>query len=226
MSEDSHGVHRPRPLLPPARQIRHIPPLDNHRQVYIICSLHIHHQGYPQPPHCKYCGQAGRKGSGHHLDNAGLMRERHNTILQRLVKAANKEDKDLFVEQSFSPDALHPDIVLHDRLTKNAVVVDVTLSYESGPDAFCKARSEKEQKYNGLKAWMEVQDNYNLVEVHAFIVAPLEPGTATTVLLSGPWTSATTILNFSPNCAPQLPSMDRWPSGDHQGGDVGKEDTL
>ena len=37
--------------------------------------------------------------------NAGLMRERHNTILQCLVKAANKEDKDLFVEQSFSPDA-------------------------------------------------------------------------------------------------------------------------
>ncbi len=125
---------------------------------------------------CPRC-RAQPESLGHVLNactpNAGLMRERHNTILQRLVKAANKEDKDLFVEQSFSPDALRPDIVLHNRLTKDAFIVDVTVPYESGPDAFSKARSEKEQKYAGLKAWMEAQGNYNLVQVHAFIAGSL-----------------------------------------------------
>ena len=55
---------------------------------------------------------------------------------------------------------------------------------------------------------------------------PLEPGTATTVLPSGPWALAITTRNYFPSCAPQMPSMGCWPSGYHQGGDMGKEETL
>ena len=92
--------------------------------------------------------------------SAGLMRARHNAILQRLVKAIPKEDKDQFMEQAFSPDNLRPDIVLRNQATGNSVVVDITVLYEAGPEAFEKACFEKEQKYSGLREWMKAQDGY------------------------------------------------------------------
>ena len=48
------------------------------------------------------------------IPNAGLMRERHNLVLQRVVRATLKEGKDVLVEQSFSPDHPRPNIVLRD----------------------------------------------------------------------------------------------------------------
>ena len=105
--------------------------------------------------------------------SARLMRAHHNAILQHLVKAIPKEDKDLFVEQAFSPDNLRPDIIFRDQATGNSAVVDVTVLYEAPPEAFEKARSEKEQKYLGLREWMKEQDGYNTVEVHAFVVGSL-----------------------------------------------------
>ncbi len=46
-------------------------------------------------------------------------------------------------------------------------------SYESGAEAFKKARSEKTPKYAGLKVWMEGQPEYGSVTTHAFIVGSL-----------------------------------------------------
>lgn len=57
--------------------------------------------------------------------NAGLMRERHGKILDRLVKAIPKDGVDVFVEQSISPDDLRPDIILHDKSSGKAVICDV-----------------------------------------------------------------------------------------------------
>ena len=101
------------------------------------------------------------------------MRERHNSVLQRVVRALSKEGKDMFVEQSFSPTNLRPDIVVHDRTTKEAVVVDVMVPYESGQEALLKARREKEQKYEGLRVWMSGQGDYSTVSVHALVVGSL-----------------------------------------------------
>ncbi len=60
--------------------------------------------------------------------NVGLMRERHNKILRRLVKATPKEGRDVFVEQSFSPDNLRPDLVVRDSTTGRTTIVDVTVA--------------------------------------------------------------------------------------------------
>jgi hypothetical protein len=109
----------------------------------------------------------------HCLPNAGLMRERHNTILSRVVRAIRKDGKDVFVEQSISPDALKPDIVVRDQATKATTVVDVTVPYEGSANAFLQARTLKEQKYAGLKSWMEGQEEYGAVTVHAFVVGAL-----------------------------------------------------
>ncbi len=77
-----------------------------------------------------------------------------------------------FVEQRFSPANLKPDIVVLNRSSRDATVVDVTCPYEGECDSFKKARAEKEQKYAGLKEWMK-DNNYNSVTVHAFIVGSL-----------------------------------------------------
>ena len=105
--------------------------------------------------------------------NAGLMRDRHNTILERLVEAIPKDGLEVYVEQAISPDNLRPDILLHNPSTGSTVVADVTIPYESGKDAFMKARSEKEQKYAGLREWLLNQDRHKEVSVHAFIVGSL-----------------------------------------------------
>ncbi len=124
-------------------------------------------------PRCK----SQPESLGHVLNacqpNTGLMRARHNVILERLVKAIPKEGRDVYVEQSISSDNLRPDIVVHDRSSGEAVVVDVSCPYESAPDAFSKSRSKKEQKYAGLKTWMLAQPQYKKVSVHAFIVGAL-----------------------------------------------------
>ncbi len=74
--------------------------------------------------------------------------------------------------QEFSPANLKPDIVIVNRSSRDATVVDVTCPYEGECDSFKKARAEKEQKYSSLKEWME-DNNYNSVTVHAFIVGSL-----------------------------------------------------
>ncbi len=103
----------------------------------------------------------------------GLIRARHNTVLQRLVRAIPKDGVNVFVEQDISPDHLRPDIVLHDPATKRAVVVDVTVPYESGPGAIQEARQKKLLKYAGLRTWMLGQEEYQDVTVHAFVVGSL-----------------------------------------------------
>ena len=103
----------------------------------------------------------------HCLPKAGLM---HNAILHRVVRAIRK---DVFVEQSISPDALKPDIVVRDQATKATTVVDITVPYEGSATTFLQARTLKEQKYAGFKSWMEGQEEYGAVTVHAFIVGAL-----------------------------------------------------
>ncbi len=51
--------------------------------------------------------------------------------------------------------------------------MDVNVPYEAGPEAFKKARAEKEQKYSGLKAWMKSQSEYGAVSIHALVVGSL-----------------------------------------------------
>ena len=125
---------------------------------------------------CRKC-RSQPESLGHVLSactpNAGLMRKRHNTILGRVVRAIRKDDMDVFVEQAISPDALKPDIVVRDQVTRETTVVDVTVPYEAGSEAFKNARALKEQKYAGLKTWMESQPEYGAVTVHAFIVGAL-----------------------------------------------------
>ena len=91
-----------------------------------------------------------------------------------MAKAIPKDGKEVFIEQSFFPDNLRPDIVVRDQTTGETAIVDVTVPYESGRDAFSKARAEKQMKYASLKTWMPRPPGFGTVSVHAIIVGSLE----------------------------------------------------
>ena len=81
--------------------------------------------------------------------NTGLMRERHNTVLSRLVRAIPKEVGNVFVEQKIpeSPGDLRPDVVVLNQSQNTATIVDVTIPFETDELAFEEARNEKLRKY-------------------------------------------------------------------------------
>ena len=105
--------------------------------------------------------------------NSGLMRERHNLVLQRLVKAVPQSLGDKYVEQKIkdSPGCLKPDLVILNQQEKRAYIVDVTIPFEGNQDAFSTAREEKITKYSPLQDWLTTR-GYSEVAVH-FIVGSL-----------------------------------------------------
>ena len=79
------------------------------------------------------------------------MRDRHNAILERTRKAIPTDTHStILVDQKIpdSPGQLRPDIVCisNDKI----VVVNITVPFESGPEAFHKAKQEKKLKYSDL----------------------------------------------------------------------------
>ena len=104
---------------------------------------------------CPKCHQAPET-LGHVLNactpNTGLMRERHNAILKRLVKAVPREAGEKYVEQNIrdAPGDLRPDLVILSQEKKVATIVDVTIPYEGEVNSFIAARAEKLRKYHPL----------------------------------------------------------------------------
>ena len=80
------------------------------------------------------------------IPNTGLMRSRHNTILDRLKKATCKEIGSVFIDQTIpeASDILRPDLVAKTDTT--ITIVDVTTPIESDPEAFTKGRDGKEKQ--------------------------------------------------------------------------------
>ena len=66
---------------------------------------------------------------------------------------------------------LKPDLVIINKTTKEAYIVDVTMPFE-GTEAFAAARVAKEQKYHHLKALLGSR-GFQRVEIDAFIVGAL-----------------------------------------------------
>ena len=111
--------------------------------------------------------------------NVGLVRARHNKILHRLANAIPPSKGFQVVEQCVPGDEknLKPDLVILNRDTSEAYVVDITAPFE-GEAAFQEARKAKEDKYHHLKKVLH-DKGYRKVEVDAFVVGALgswDPG--------------------------------------------------
>lgn len=77
------------------------------------------------------------------LPSLGWRRERHNAILERTRKAVNVLEGGTFlIDQKVtqSSNQLRPDIQLANG--RKLVLVDVTVPFETGPEAFAKARDK------------------------------------------------------------------------------------
>ena len=104
--------------------------------------------------------------------HVGQMRARHNDILERIRKATPTGDsRVLLIDQKIpgSPCQLRPDIVLIEG--KDITIADLTIPYESGPDAFKKAKDEKLAKYQDLVEWARSQ--YETVSFGSIVVGSL-----------------------------------------------------
>lgn len=104
----------------------------------------------------------------------GLVRQRHNAILGRLTEAINPQGRQVFREQEVPGDNAHlkPDLVVLSGDT--GVIVDVTVPFESGPQAFAEARRAKEIKYASLIGLLRTaHPALHNVEVHGFVVGAL-----------------------------------------------------
>ena len=103
--------------------------------------------------------------------HVGQMRTRHNAILERVRKAIPSSSGTLLIDQKVpgSNCQLRPDIVLLDN--KKVLIADLTIPYESGPDAFQKARNEKRAKYAELVEW--ARSHYDEVHFDSLVVGSL-----------------------------------------------------
>jgi hypothetical protein len=106
---------------------------------------------------CRVCSQEPET-LGHVLNacspNVGLYRQRHNQIVERIRKAvASRPNTTTLIDQKIpgSSVPLRPDVTLIED--NKITIVDVTIPFESGPDAFEKARAEKDTKYSDLLSW-------------------------------------------------------------------------
>ena len=86
--------------------------------------------------------------------NTGMMRERPNLILHRLAKAIPCQIGNCFLEQKYLV-LLRPDIYIINKDFGEAIIVDVTTPFETSPEAFDKARSEKIDKCTPLIYWLK-----------------------------------------------------------------------
>ena len=126
--------------------------------------------------HCRRCHQVPETLShitNHCLHNMGLIRERHNTVLERLIRAIPPSMGDKFKEQPLpnTTGANHPDLTVVAPDGRSALLVDECIPFEGSPEALQEAAQEKLRKYEPLR--QSLLRRFERVEVLPFIVGSL-----------------------------------------------------
>ena len=126
--------------------------------------------------HCRRC-RSQPETLAHALNHCrgymGMIRSQHGEILKRVRKAISSDLGEVFLEQEIpgDPEKNRPDLVMINRSSERAIVVDVTIPFEGEENSLRVARATKEDKYSGLKSWL--QTKYKEVEVAVFVVGAL-----------------------------------------------------
>ncbi|EDW88534.1 uncharacterized protein Dyak_GE18776 [Drosophila yakuba] len=111
----------------------------------------------------------------HCMHHSNAMQQRHNAVMDRLAKAGSRLGTPRVncrvegVAEDMA--ALRPDLVWRDERSRKIVIVDVTVPFENGAEAFDNARGEKEEKYRPLAEALRAM-GYQ-VKLEAFIVGAL-----------------------------------------------------
>ncbi|XP_035229973.1 uncharacterized protein LOC118201923 [Stegodyphus dumicola] len=104
-------------------------------------------------PRCRRCG-ADRETLPHVLDHcmaySTLYKERHNAIVDRLIKMCERDFNIISVDQSLNTSRLRPDLLV--ERDGQHFLIDVTIPFENHLGAFAEARARKLEKYEMLRA--------------------------------------------------------------------------
>lgn len=98
--------------------------------------------------------------------------DRHDKIFQRLKNAAEGNWTVLLDNQSYtSRDKLRPDLILANNKKSEALIIDVTMSFEDSVESFRDKRIHKIKKYSPVAE--QLSKKYKKITFEAFIVGPL-----------------------------------------------------
>ncbi|XP_023225130.1 uncharacterized protein LOC111626079 [Centruroides sculpturatus] len=147
-----------------------------HRARLSVVALRGHKRFGNEIKKCRRCSYQ-RETLAHVLchcpPNFHLITKRHNAVLNRIVAAFRPRDAKVYVNQripGFSENC-RPDLVVVHEASKTATIVDVTVPFENGAEAFQTARDEKLRKYNSLVQFFK-QQGFN-THISAFVVGAL-----------------------------------------------------
>lgn len=96
---------------------------------------------------------------------------RHNLIIERLKKASSRTWSIYKENQPLAGSTKRPDLVLVHNKENAALVLDVACTFEDGPAAFDKVRTDKVKKYAYLKK--SLSDKFKDVSIEATVVGAL-----------------------------------------------------
>ena len=125
---------------------------------------------------CRLCGR-GEETLAHIINhchhNLGMVRERHNAILERIVRAIPDHLGTKMKEQPIpgTTGANRPDLTIISPDERTILLVEVSCPFEGAPKALEEAATAKLLKYEPLR--QELLQRYSVVEVLPFIVGAL-----------------------------------------------------
>lgn len=144
-----------------------------HRARLGLVNLNAYNRVNPEIPRsCRRCGYAAETLPHvlcHCLPSMGLITKRHNRIVDRLRDAAAGRWQVFSENRPIGSESLRPDLVL--TKDREAIIIDATVTFENGEDAFSSARQAKEAKYARLAT--ELKGRFDAVRVEAIVVGAL-----------------------------------------------------
>eukprot|EP00731_Ephydatia_muelleri_P036820 Em0330g3a len=111
--------------------------------------------------------------TNHCLPNMGMIRDRHNAVLERLIRAIPPSMGNKFKEQPLpeTTGANRPDLTIISTDGNSAILVDVCVPFEGSPEALHEAAAEKISKYEPLR--QTLLNRFQNVEVFPFVIGSL-----------------------------------------------------
>ncbi|KAL5510008.1 hypothetical protein EMCRGX_G005472 [Ephydatia muelleri] len=124
---------------------------------------------------CRTCGRAPETLAhvlNHCHYNLGMARDRHNAILERIVKAVPEFMGTKMKEQPLPGTGDNrPDLTIISPCGRKVMLVEVSCPFEGSPTALEDAAAHKVTKYEPLRR--QLLQNYSEVTIHPFIVGSL-----------------------------------------------------
>lgn len=125
------------------------------------------------------------------------MKDRHNTILERVIRAIPRTLSDIYKEQPLpnTSGANRPDLTIISPDGQLVILLDVSIPFEGAPDALQEVALHKINKYEPLR--QTLLQRYDRVEILPFLVGSLGVGFHPMTKSSS---GSTLVGNMQPSC--------------------------